>query len=163
MSAYGPLALPEFWRQSRCWFQRVVCCSISAAHWELIRTMTTSIQVKGDDRWRKCWNVWGELCQAQKMHPGKLWNYRGSECTPAVSCCSKLCAEPWKVRYLHEVVCCRHLQLGGLGQVQNHCLSQRANTRHTSIHIKVAQMCQINERFRYLTIANQLCSKHFIS
>lgn len=129
------------------WFQWDACCDISAAHWEVIRTMNTSIQKKSEDRERKCWHVWGELCQALKMCPGKhmydggLWVHTGCFLLKQVMCCA----------VAGENASSGHVLLPslalGLGQVHSSCLSPWANNRHTHTHKytprHVSQMCQI--------------------
>lgn len=90
--------LHDFWRQSSYWLQQRVRCDSAAAHWEVIGTMiTTSIQEKSEDRERKCWHVWGELCQVLKTCPGKHTYDRGClSATPAAKASYVLCSGRWE-------------------------------------------------------------------
>lgn len=151
-----PRPLPDFWRQSSHWFQRAVHCDISAAHWEVIRTMITSVQKKSEDRERKCWHVWGELCQALKMCPGKhmydggVWVHTGCFLLKQVMCCAVAGGNaPWSHVLLPSLA-------RGLGQVHSSCLSPWANNHHThTIYtpMHIGQMCRIR---RYITAGSGL-------
>ena len=118
---------------------------ISAAHWEVIRTMIASIQEKREDRERKCWHVWDGLCQALKICPGKhmydggLWVHTGCFLLHQVMCCAVAGENaPWGHVPLPSLAL-------GLGQVHSSCLSPWANNRHThkNTPMHVGQMCQI--------------------